>query len=123
VGVRKGLLIGVGLVGAFIFAPLVSLYLAVLFVRRRRSGKPGFPALPLFTRPGRIVFCTVAWGGLTLVTISFAAATISTSTDEHVAPVLGAFTIFALIAIAATDVVTQGLLAAARMSWRTLGHR
>lgn len=120
---RKGLLVGLGLVGAIIFAPLVPLVLAVLVVRRRRSGKPGLPALPLFSRPGRIVFWVVAWGGLTLVTITFVASAISTSIDEHAAPVLGVFTLLTLIVIAAADFATQGLLAGARFSRRTFGHQ
>jgi hypothetical protein len=69
------------------------------------------------------VFYAVGWVALALVTVVFVAAMISTSTDEHAAPVLGVFVIFGLFLIVAGDVVAQGLLAAARTTWPRLRQR
>jgi hypothetical protein len=57
------------------------------------------------------------------VTLTFFAATISTSTDEHIAPVLGVFTILALVLIAAADVLAQATYRATRATLRRVGHQ
>ena len=119
----RGFLVALGLVAAFFFPPVLPLWLAVAFVRRRRAGKPGLPPLSLLTRTGRVAFFVVGWVGLTLVTLTFFAATISTSTDEHIAPVLAAFTILALFLVAAADTLAQATHWAARETLRRVGHQ
>jgi len=71
---------------------------------------------------GRLIFFTVGWIGLSLVTITAFAASIATSTDEHAAPVLGVFVIFGLFGIAAVDMAAQVALRVGRNAAR-FAHR
>jgi hypothetical protein len=112
--VLRGCLIVVGVIGVLLFPPLLPLWLAGIGVWRRRRGESALPEFPFLTRPGRTVIVLVAWVGLLLVTITAFAASVSTSTDEHAAPVLGVFLIFGLTLLVAADLGVQVLLFALR---------
>jgi hypothetical protein len=112
--VLRGCLIAVGVIGVLLFPPLLPVWLAGIGVRRRRRGQSALPELSFLTRPGRMVIVLVAWVGLLLVTITAFAASVSTSTDEHAAPVLGVFLMFGLTLLIAADLVIQGVLFALR---------
>jgi hypothetical protein len=108
---------------ALLFAPLLFVWLTAGLVRRRRRGEPVLSALPWLSRPGEIAFWAVGYAGLALVSAVYVAGLISTSTDEHAAPILGVWLIFGLFVIAATDLVIQGALAAGRVALPLLSRR
>jgi hypothetical protein len=118
----KGVLVALAVLVAFFFPPILPLWVVGAVVQRRRAGKPGFPPIPSLTRLGRIGFYTVGLAGLTLVTVTFFAATISTSTDEHIAPIVAVFTILILAILVVVDVSIQATAAGARLALERLGR-
>jgi hypothetical protein len=105
----KAVLGVLGTLAIFIFPPLLPLWLAALFIRRRRRGDSGLPRLPFLSQAGRIVFFGFAFLGLLVVTLEFSASSIFNAVDEHVAPVLAVFVALGLFLIVAADVALQVL--------------
>jgi hypothetical protein len=114
----KVVLIVFGVILVVFVPPVLPLWLGVIALRRRRRGEPAQPRLAFLSRLGRLALLTVGWVGLILVTITAFAASVSTSTDEHAAPVLGVFVIFATVLIVAADLAIQGILGAGRHALR-----
>jgi hypothetical protein len=114
----KVVFVTLGVILVLFVPPVLPLWLGTIAIRRRRRGEPAHPPLPFLSRPGRLVFLTVGWAGLILVTITAFAASISTSTDEHAAPILGVFLIVAILAIVAVDLAIHGIRVACRHAVR-----
>ena len=114
----KVVLVVLGVILVVFVPPVLPVWLGVVALRRRRRGEPAHPRLAFLSRPGRVVLLVVGWVGLILVTITAFAASVSTSTDEHAAPVLGVFVIVGIILIVAVDFAIQVILGAGRHALR-----